>query len=169
MMGPTRHGSLAKDVLDHRPNSPTCYMTPVSRFLCWNMTCHLGQHLSLMMPCHSPARPGSVTSSGMTPAAQHRDLEGLESGPRRPAAVEGPWSPHPARLAADWQTRPRGPAPVGLRAGPRPSGFAPKFRLANKTGYHGRCKAWPDSHRDRKGETCPGSMPALSRRSTRRT
>ena len=39
LTGLLQHGGLAEDVLDHRLNSRTVYMNPVSRFIYMNMNC----------------------------------------------------------------------------------------------------------------------------------
>lgn len=37
LVGVFQHASLAQDVLDHRLNTRTCYINPVSAFIYWNM------------------------------------------------------------------------------------------------------------------------------------
>jgi len=51
--GLTQHAGLAEDVLDHRLNSRTVYMTPVFRFLYWNMNYHVEHHMFPMVPYHA--------------------------------------------------------------------------------------------------------------------
>lgn len=53
IFGLTQHAGLAEDVLDHRLNSRTVYMNPVSRFLYWNMNYHLEHHMFPMVPYHA--------------------------------------------------------------------------------------------------------------------
>ena len=53
IFGFTQHAGLAEDVPDHRLNSRTVYMNPVSRFLYWNMNYHLEHHLFPMVPYHA--------------------------------------------------------------------------------------------------------------------
>lgn len=53
IFGLTQHAGLAEDVLDHRLNSRTVYMNPVSRFIYWNMNYHLEHHLFPMVPYHA--------------------------------------------------------------------------------------------------------------------
>jgi fatty acid desaturase len=53
IFGWTQHAGLAEDVLDHRLNSRTVYMNPVSRFLYWNMNYHLDHHMFPMVPYHA--------------------------------------------------------------------------------------------------------------------
>jgi fatty acid desaturase len=50
--GLTQHAGLAEDVLDHRLNSRTVYMNPVSRFIYWNMNYHVEHHMFPMVPYH---------------------------------------------------------------------------------------------------------------------
>ncbi|HWM67406.1 MAG TPA: fatty acid desaturase family protein [Steroidobacteraceae bacterium] len=53
IFGLTQHAGLAEDVLDHRLNSRTVYMNPISRFIYWNMNYHLEHHLFPMVPYHA--------------------------------------------------------------------------------------------------------------------
>ena len=53
MTGLLQHGGLAEDVIDHRLNSRTVYMNPVSRWLYWNMNYHVEHHMFPMVPYHS--------------------------------------------------------------------------------------------------------------------
>lgn len=52
MTGLLQHGGLAENVLDHRLNSRTVYMNPVSRFIYWNMNYHVEHHMFPMVPYH---------------------------------------------------------------------------------------------------------------------
>jgi fatty acid desaturase len=52
MVGLTQHGGLADNVTDHRLNSRTVYMNPVSRFIYWNMNYHVEHHMFPMVPYH---------------------------------------------------------------------------------------------------------------------
>jgi fatty acid desaturase len=45
-----QHGGLAEDVLDHRLNTRTVYMNPVSRWIYWNMNYHVEHHMFPMVP-----------------------------------------------------------------------------------------------------------------------
>ena len=56
LTGMIQHAGLAEDVLDHRLNSRTCYMNPVSRFLYWNMNYHVEHHMFPMVPYHALPR-----------------------------------------------------------------------------------------------------------------
>lgn len=52
LTGYLQHGGLAADVLDHRLNSRTVLMNPVSRFIYWNMNYHVEHHMFPMVPYH---------------------------------------------------------------------------------------------------------------------
>ena len=49
----TQHTGLAEDVIDHRLNTRTIYINPVSRFIYWNMNYHLEHHLFPTVPYHA--------------------------------------------------------------------------------------------------------------------
>ena len=53
MTGLTQHTGLAEDVTDHRLNTRTCYMNPISRFIYWNMNYHVEHHMFPMVPYHA--------------------------------------------------------------------------------------------------------------------
>jgi fatty acid desaturase len=53
VFGVTQHAGLSEDVLDHRLNSRTIIMNPVSRFLYWNMNYHVEHHIFPMVPYHA--------------------------------------------------------------------------------------------------------------------
>lgn len=53
MCGLLQHGGLADNVTDHRLNSRTVYMNPVSRFIYWNMNYHVEHHMFPMVPYHA--------------------------------------------------------------------------------------------------------------------
>lgn len=53
MCGLLQHGGLAEDVLDHRLNSRTLYMNPISRWIYWNMNYHIEHHMYPMVPYYS--------------------------------------------------------------------------------------------------------------------
>jgi fatty acid desaturase len=56
LTGLMQHGGLADDVLDHRLNSRTVYINPVSRFIYWNMNYHVEHHMFPMVPYHALPR-----------------------------------------------------------------------------------------------------------------
>ena len=56
LTGLIQHGGLAEDVLDHRLNSRTAYMNPISRWIYWNMNYHVEHHMFPMVPYHALPR-----------------------------------------------------------------------------------------------------------------
>jgi len=52
MTGVLQHAGLAENVIDHRLNSRTVYMNPISRFIYWNMNYHIEHHMFPMVPYH---------------------------------------------------------------------------------------------------------------------
>lgn len=52
MTGYLQHGGLDENVLDHRLNSRTVHMNPISRFIYWNMNYHVEHHMFPMVPYH---------------------------------------------------------------------------------------------------------------------
>jgi fatty acid desaturase len=48
----TQHGGLADNVTDHRLNSRSVRMNPISRFVYWNMNYHVEHHMFPMVPFH---------------------------------------------------------------------------------------------------------------------
>ena len=52
LCGWLQHGGLADNVLDHRMNSRTVLMNPISRFIYWNMNYHIEHHMFPMVPYH---------------------------------------------------------------------------------------------------------------------
>ncbi|MEM7694144.1 MAG: fatty acid desaturase [Pseudomonadota bacterium] len=53
MTGLLQHGGLAENVLDHRLNSRTVLINPISRWLYWNMNYHVEHHMFPMVPYYS--------------------------------------------------------------------------------------------------------------------
>lgn len=53
LTGLMQHGGLADNVLDHRLNSRTVYLNPISRFIYWNMNFHIEHHMFPMVPYHA--------------------------------------------------------------------------------------------------------------------
>jgi fatty acid desaturase len=68
MTGLLQHGGLAEDVLDHRLNSRTLYMNPISRWLYWNMNYHIEHHMFPMVPYYSLAALHEVLKHDLPPA-----------------------------------------------------------------------------------------------------
>ncbi|WP_417205134.1 fatty acid desaturase family protein [Antarctobacter sp.] len=52
MTGVMQHAGLADNVTDHRLNSRTVYINPISRFIYWNMNYHVEHHMFPMVPYH---------------------------------------------------------------------------------------------------------------------
>ena len=53
MTGLLQHTGLADNVVDHRLNTRTVYMNPISRFIYWNMNYHIEHHMFPMVPYHA--------------------------------------------------------------------------------------------------------------------
>ncbi|MEQ8365365.1 MAG: fatty acid desaturase [Roseicyclus sp.] len=53
MCGWLQHGGLADNALDHRLNSRTVLMNPVSRFIYWNMNYHVEHHMFPLVPYYN--------------------------------------------------------------------------------------------------------------------
>jgi fatty acid desaturase len=53
LTGLTQHGGLADNVLDHRMNSRTVHINPISRFIYWNMNYHVEHHMFPMVPYYA--------------------------------------------------------------------------------------------------------------------
>lgn len=53
MAGLLQHGGLADNVTDHRLNSRTVHMNPISRFIYWNMNYHVEHHMFPAVPYHA--------------------------------------------------------------------------------------------------------------------
>jgi fatty acid desaturase len=53
LTGLLQHGGLAEDVLDHRLNSRTLFINPVSRWIYWNMNYHIEHHMFPMVPYYN--------------------------------------------------------------------------------------------------------------------
>lgn len=51
--GLLQHIGLADNVIDHRLNSRTVYMNPISRWIYWNMNYHIEHHMFPMVPYHA--------------------------------------------------------------------------------------------------------------------
>jgi fatty acid desaturase len=52
MTGLLQHIGLADDVTDHRLNTRTVHMNPISRWIYWNMNYHVEHHMFPMVPYH---------------------------------------------------------------------------------------------------------------------
>ncbi|WP_353642192.1 fatty acid desaturase family protein [Mesorhizobium sp. WSM2239] len=56
LTGLLQHIGLADNVVDHRLNTRTVYMNPISRFIYWNMNYHVEHHMFPMIPYHALPR-----------------------------------------------------------------------------------------------------------------
>jgi fatty acid desaturase len=61
LVGLMQHGGLADNVLDHRLNSRTVYINPISRFIYWNMNYHIEHHMFPMVPYHALPKLHAMT------------------------------------------------------------------------------------------------------------
>ena len=68
MMGLLQHCGLAENVTDHRLNSRTVYINPVSRWIYWNMNYHVEHHMFPMVPYHALPRLHEVLKHDLPPA-----------------------------------------------------------------------------------------------------
>jgi fatty acid desaturase len=69
MTGLTQHSGLAEDVTDHRLNTRTVYMNPVTRFIYLNMNYHVEHHMFPMVPYYSlPALHAEIKDDLPEPA-----------------------------------------------------------------------------------------------------
>ncbi|WEX08396.1 fatty acid desaturase family protein [Chelativorans sp. AA-79] len=75
MTGLLQHGGLADNVTDHRLNSRTVYMNPVSRFIYWNMNYHVEHHMFPMVPYHALPRLHEMIKHDL-PAPNRSILDG---------------------------------------------------------------------------------------------
>jgi fatty acid desaturase len=53
MTGLIQHCGLDENVTDHRLNTRTVYMNPISRWIYWNMNYHIEHHMFPMVPYHA--------------------------------------------------------------------------------------------------------------------
>lgn len=53
LTGLLQHTGMADNVIDHRLNTRTLYLNPVSRFIYWNMNYHVEHHMFPMVPYHA--------------------------------------------------------------------------------------------------------------------
>jgi fatty acid desaturase len=67
MTGLLQHGGLAEDVLDHRLNSRTVYMNPVSGWIYWNMQYHIEHHMFPMVPYYNLPRLHALIKDDLPP------------------------------------------------------------------------------------------------------
>ncbi len=67
MCGHLQHAGLADNVLDHRLNSRTVYMNPLSRYIYWNMNYHVEHHMFPMVPYHALPRLHALIKADLPP------------------------------------------------------------------------------------------------------
>lgn len=67
MMGLLQHGGLAEDVLDHRLNSRTVYINPISAWIYWNMQYHVEHHMFPMVPYHALPKLHALIKDDLPP------------------------------------------------------------------------------------------------------
>lgn len=95
MTGLLQHGGLAEDVTDHRLNSRTVYMNPISRWIYWNMNYHVEHHMFPMVPYHALPALHEAIKHDLPPAdpsifAAYREmLRSVMRQKRQPG-----WYPH---------------------------------------------------------------------------
>jgi fatty acid desaturase len=75
MCGHLQHAGLAENVLDHRLNSRTVYMNPISRYIYWNMNYHIEHHMFPMVPYHALPRLHELIKNDL-PAPNTSILDG---------------------------------------------------------------------------------------------
>jgi fatty acid desaturase len=68
LTGLTQHGGLAEDVTDHRLNTRTVMMNPISRFIYWNMNYHVEHHMYPMVPFHALPQLHEELQADLPPA-----------------------------------------------------------------------------------------------------
>jgi MocE subfamily Rieske [2Fe-2S] domain protein len=67
LVGVFQHASLEHDVLDHRLNTRTCYVNPISAFIYWNMHYHTEHHLFPMVPYYNLPQLHEALKSQLPP------------------------------------------------------------------------------------------------------
>lgn len=60
-----QHAGLAENVLDHRLNCRTMYLSRINRYLYWNMNYHLEHHLFPLVPYHNLAKLHEIVKPSM--------------------------------------------------------------------------------------------------------
>lgn len=75
LTGLLQHGGLADNVTDHRLNSRSVLMNPVSRFIYWNMNYHVEHHMFPMVPYHALPRLHELIKHDL-PAANSSIIDG---------------------------------------------------------------------------------------------
>ncbi|GLS19977.1 fatty acid desaturase [Labrys miyagiensis] len=68
LVGLLQHGGLADNVTDHRLNTRTVHMNPISRFIYWNMNYHVEHHMFPMVPYHALPKLHDLIKHDLPPA-----------------------------------------------------------------------------------------------------
>jgi MocE subfamily Rieske [2Fe-2S] domain protein len=119
MTGLLQHIGLADNVVDHRLNTRTVYMNPISRWIYWNMNYHVEHHMFPMVPYHALPRLHDLIKHDLptpNPSMWHAYRE---VWPVLLASCATRILPQ-ARTAADGPTLPHG-VPRHCRSAPQPS------------------------------------------------
>ncbi len=69
LTGLTQHCGLAEDVTDHRLNTRSVNMNPISRFIYWNMNYHVEHHMFPMVPFHALPKLHALIKDDLPPIA----------------------------------------------------------------------------------------------------
>jgi fatty acid desaturase len=69
LTGVLQHAGLADNVVDHRLNSRTVHMNPVSRFIYWNMNYHVEHHMFPLVPYHRLPALHALIKHDLPPAS----------------------------------------------------------------------------------------------------
>jgi len=76
MTGLIQHCGMDENVTDHRLNSRSVLMNPVSRFIYWNMNYHVEHHMFPMVPYHALPRLHDIIKADL-PAPNRSIAEGF--------------------------------------------------------------------------------------------
>jgi fatty acid desaturase len=66
MTGVLQHAGMADNVIDHRLNTRTFYLNPISRFIYLNMNYHIEHHMFPMVPYHALPKLHEMIQSDLT-------------------------------------------------------------------------------------------------------
>lgn len=67
MTGLLQHGGLAENVIDHRLNSRTVYMNPISSWIYWHMEYHIEHHMFPMVPYYNQRKLHELIKDDLPP------------------------------------------------------------------------------------------------------
>ena len=67
---------MADNVIDHRLNTRTVYLNPISRFIYWNMNYHVEHHMFPMVPYHALPKLHELIKDDL-PAPNRSMIEGM--------------------------------------------------------------------------------------------